>query len=244
MCRRFTRKKKPQQLVLPFKVEGEIPVLEPSYNVAPSTDILSVVREQDSNRFRVFKWGLVPGWAKEPAKFKGMDNARSETAHDKPSFREPFRKRRCLIVADGFYEWRAESPDSNSRGTSKGKTVKQPYYFQLSSGEPFAFAGIYDIWVPKREGYEGLRIESCALLTCEPNPLLEGIHDRMPVILPSEAYESWLNADTPVDELRELLRPYPESAMKRTRVSRYVNYSANDGPQCVEPIEEEAKLFE
>lgn len=147
-----------------------------------------------------FLWGLIPSWSKEP---KGFMNARPETVEDKPSFSESYQRRRCLIPADGFYEWKR-----------MGKT-KQPYYFQLTGETPFAFAGIWDEW-----RNDGISIASCSIITTTPNDLLAAIHDRMPVILTSEAQDAWLHSDTRIAELRKLMVPFPSHAMKSHPVSQ------------------------
>jgi putative SOS response-associated peptidase YedK len=163
------------------------------------------------------RWGLIPSWSKEP---KGIINARCETLDQKPSFSESFERRRCLIPADGFYEWKRD-----------GKT-KQPYYFQLTDGAPFYFAGILDQW---RHGDES--ITSCAIITTTPNELLETIHDRMPVILPAHTHEAWLSGDTQPMELLSFLNPFPAPEMKSYPVSQEVNRATAEDPRLVEPVE-------
>ena len=163
------------------------------------------------------RWGLIPSWSNEP---KGIINARSETLDQRPSFSESFERRRCLIPADGFYEWQRS-----------GKS-KQPYYFQLKDEEPFYFAGIWDEWRGSEES-----ITSCAIITTTPNELLETIHDRMPVILPAPAQEAWLRGDTQPMELLSLLKPFPATAMKSYPVSQQVNAAKVEDAQLVEPIE-------
>ena len=162
-------------------------------------------------------WGLVPSWSNEP---KGIINARCETLDQKPSFGESFERRRCLIPADGFYEWKRS-----------GKS-KQPYYFQLQDESLFYFAGIWDQW---RRGDES--ITSCAIITTTPNELLETIHDRMPVILPPETHEAWLQDATSPVELLSFLSPFPATAMKSHPVSQRVNHAQAEDAHLVEPIE-------
>ena len=150
-----------------------------------------------------------------------MINARSETAAEKPSFRAAFRRRRCLIVADGFYEWQ------------KQNGAKQPFFIHLRDARPFAFAGLWEHW----EGPDDSIIESCTLLTCNPNDFLRTVHNRMPVILDPGDYDLWLDQQVQDPErLHPLLRPYPAREMEAYPVSRFVNKPANDSPQCIEPL--------
>lgn len=212
MCGRFTLRT-PRR----FKDVAELPptTLVPRYNIAPSQEILAVIGTEDEQRLTALVWGLVPSWSGEP---KGIINARSETLESKPSFSESFQRRRCLIPADGFYEWKR-----------KGKS-KQPYYFQLEDESEFAFAGIWDVW--KKVGRS---ITSCAIITTAPNELLAAIHDRMPVILKTEAQEKWLRDSGP-DELMQLLKPFPAEAMKSFPVSKQVNHAQVEEPSLVEPV--------
>ena len=209
--------------------------LRPRYNVAPSQDV-AVVRAADpgsrsgtgdGRTLAMLRWGLIPAWARDPAIGHRLINARSETAAEKPSFREAYRNRRCLIPADGFYEWQR-----------RGKT-RQPWLFGLSNRAPFAFAGLWERWtVPAgtaltgslAERSAGDAIETCTILTTAANETVAPVHGRMPVILPPEAYGPWLAAeDVP-------LAPYPADAMTAHPVSTVVNRPANDDPRCVEPI--------
>jgi putative SOS response-associated peptidase YedK len=157
--------------------------------------------------------GLIPSWTKDPSKSAPLINARADTVADKPSFRSAFKRRRCLIPADGYYEWKAAGRQ------------KQPYLFEIHGGEPFVFAGI---WEACRT------IESCAIITTSANELASQFHDRMPVILSPNDYDAWLDPDN--TEASKLLTPYPASEMTATAVSTYVNKVANEGPQCVEPV--------
>lgn len=169
------------------------------------------------------QWGLVPSWSTESS---GLINARAETLEEKPSFAESFLRRRCLVPADGFYEWKRS-----------GKW-KQPYFFQLQDESQFAFAGIWDRWER-----DGLSIASCAIITTTPNELLAEIHDRMPVILSASDQEAWLRNDADPRELKALLAPYPAGAMKSFPVSEKVNSALVDEPQLVEPIELQPELM-
>lgn len=214
MCGRFTLRT-PRR----FRETGsDLPAatLLPRYNIAPSQEILAVIGSEDERRVSALVWGLVPHWSGEP---KGIINARSETLQTKPSFSESFQSRRCLIPADGFYEWKRQ-----------GKS-KQPYYFQLEDESQFAFAGIWDEWKKA-----GVSMTSCAIITTTPNELLATIHDRMPVMLGPDAQDKWLRDSGP-DELMKLLRPFPGEAMKSFPVSKQVNHTQIDEPSLVEQVE-------
>jgi putative SOS response-associated peptidase YedK len=196
------------------------PETPPWYNIAPSQDVPAVIqnRETAAREYRPFRGGLVPSWAKDPTIGNRMINARSETAATKPTFRKPLRERRCLILADGFYEWKREG------------ARKQPSCIKLRDGEPFAFAGLWDRWHPK--GRQPL--ETCTILTTTPNELVQPIHDRMPVILPSSAYSVWLDPTVrDVEPLQALLTPYPAAEMIAYPVSTRVNTPAYDSPECI-----------
>src|SRR6266404_5366494 len=172
---------------------SELPFLAPRYNIAPTQDVPVIVERGASRELALFQWGLIPSWSKEP---KGFINARAETLEEKPSFSESFQRRRCLIVADGFYEW------------ARSGRWKQPYYFQLNDERPFAFAGIWDGWRSDKTS-----IESCAIITTTANEILSPIHTRMPCILNPESYDEWLSADARIEHMRKLLVPYPPSEM-------------------------------
>jgi putative SOS response-associated peptidase YedK len=193
----------------------------PRYNVAP-TDQIPIVRidPRDGEReLTMARWGLIPFWMKEKPKVPHI-NARAETVHKLPLFREAFAKRRCLIPATGFYEWQQRSDG------------KQPYRFRRKDLEPFAFAGIWEF-----TRLNGEEILSAAMIVGEPNPLVGGVHDRMPVMLLPEDYDAWLGPTTSPDDLRTLLRPYDESLMEAYAVSRKVNSVKNDTEECIEPID-------
>ncbi len=208
-----------RRLVEQFGIDEYPASLAPSYNVAPTREVAAVLVEDDKRRLEMLRWGLIPSWAKDPAVGNRMTNARSETAEEKPSFRSAFKRRRCLILADGFYEWQK---------TGDGK---QPYYIRLQNGSPFAFAGLWEVW----DKY-GEEIRSCTILTTDANSLVGEVHHRMPVILPSEEYGLWLDPDMgEAEPLLDLLRPYPSDVMEAYPVSRRVNKPSNDEPGCVEP---------
>ena len=208
MCGRFTLKRSDR-----IKVGGlnhfDFDDFIPRYNIAPSQDILTVVEGASAREARLLQWGLIPSWSKEA---KGIINARVETIEDKPSFKESFERRRCLILADGFYEW------------ERNGKISQPYYFQMKDGAPFAFAGIWDRW---RSGDRS--ITSCAIITTTANELLAEIHTRMPVILRPESYDLWLNENSRAADLKDLLVPFPATEMTSHPVGYDVNDVKNDG---------------
>jgi putative SOS response-associated peptidase YedK len=222
MCGRFTITLEPaffqQELDL-----GSIPVeWVPRYNAAPRQNI-PVVRDAESRNVAMLRWGLIPSWAKDPEIGMRMINARSETLLEKPSFRSALAKRRCLILADGFYEWQK----SDQHGAPKA-----PFYFQLKDGKPFAFAGLWESWHPA----EGEEIQSCTIITCQPNDLVAQVHNRMPVILDRSNCYDWLTAK-PVPELQAMLLPYPPEKMTARPVSQWVNNPRLDDERCVQPLE-------
>ena len=216
MCGRFTLKK-PRRIN--FGGAGKIDFfqLTSRYNIAPSQEVVTIVERRGERCAELFKWGLIPSWSREP---KGFINARAETVCDKASFKESFERRRCLIPADGFFEWQRS-----------GKWI-QPYYFQMRDESPFAFAGIWDSW---SNGVES--VNSCAIITTEANELLATIHDRMPVILLPSGYEEWLSDSARTDYLMSLLEPYPSEEMKSYPVSSKVNFPDLDEEDLVKQVE-------
>lgn len=228
MCGRY-RLTRAEKMAQKFEADfaGE---LQPRYNIAP-TQPVPVVRTTSSRRtITSMRWGLIPSWATDPS--SAQINARTETILEKPSFKESFERRRCLIPADGFYEWRR-----------RGKT-KQPFHFGLKDDSLFAFAGIWDRW----KDSNGAGIESCAILTTTPNELMQDVHDRMPVIVGEQDYVAWLNTP-PADSQRltDLLLPYGAELMRRYPVSTLVNYAENEIPACAVEVPElgsaQATLF-
>jgi putative SOS response-associated peptidase YedK len=219
MCGRFTLKS-PRRLGFAAAAAGtsQLPALTllPRYNIAPSQEILAVIGSEDERRLSAFVWGLIPSWSDEP---KGFINGRAETLELKRSFSESFQRRRCLIPADGFYEWKRKAKS------------RQPYYFQLRDESQFAFAGIWGEW--RRDGRS---INSCSIITTSPNELLAEIHNRMPVMLTPDAQDKWLRDSGP-EELMKLLVPFPAEEMKSFPVSKQVNQAKIDEPSMVEPIE-------
>jgi putative SOS response-associated peptidase YedK len=220
MCGRFTLKSNQRAVAEAF--DGVTPPLElpPRYNIAPSQPV-AVIANTDEKVVDYFIWGLIPSWAKDGKIGNRLINARSETVAEKPSFRTAYRRRRCLILADGFYEWQKNSDKS-----------KTPVYIQLKSQNPFAFAGLWEEWFSPH----GDRVLSCTIITTMPNQLMAPIHNRMPVILPPESYNRWLIPDEqPVKVLQPLLKPFPSEFMTAYPVSTYVNNPRNDSQQCIVP---------
>jgi len=223
MCGRFTLRTPAAELVDLFRLL-QVPELQPRYNIAPTQPVAAVKAiDSAANELTFLQWGLIPSWAKDPKIGSRMINARGETAASKPSFRAAFKRRRCLIAADGFYEWQ-----------KMGGRIKQPVYITMKNEEPFAFAGLWEHW----EAADGSAIDSCTIITTAANPLLAEIHDRMPVILPEDAYGRWLDPQQEnKDALQPLLKPYPSDEMKMSPISTLVNNPRNDVAECVEAIE-------
>jgi len=198
---------------------GERPNLPPRYNVAP-TQPIPIVRLRDGKRsFALVRWGFVPAWVKDPKAFSLLINARGETALDKPSFRNGMRRRRCLIPADGFYDWRDGTP-------------RRPYFVRSKSGGPIAFAGLWETW----SGPNGKEVDTAAIVTTRANRLLAAIHDRMPVIVPAEAFDLWLDcARVDAATAAALITPAPEELLEYYEVSPAVNRVANDSEALIVP---------
>ena len=228
MCGRFTMAIDAQHLQLKLNL-GEMPEpWEKRYNIAPS-QYIPTVPFADSRNVVYMRWGLVPFWAQDPAIGNRMINARAETVAEKPAFRASFKNKRCLILADGFYEWQKAS----------GGKASTPYYFSLKSGDPFAFAGLWDDWEPKgvssEPGIPGLT--TCTLITTEANRIVAPVHPRMPVILTKETMWDWLQAETQTEKLA-LLKPLDPDLMRAWPVGREVNSPRNDDPDLLIPIED------
>ena len=227
MCGRFTQRLSWAELHELMDLIGAPLNLQPRYNIAPSQDVAVLRATANGRRLSMLRWGLIPAWAKDPAIGHKLINARAETAAEKPSFRTAFRHRRCLIPADGFYEWQRRT------GT------RQPWLFTLRNGAPFAFAALWERWtVPDgavlsgslSQRSPGDTVETCTILTTAANDAVAPIHGRMPVILPPDAYGPWLSGDDIP------LAPYPAHDMTAHPVSTHVNRPANDDPRCVEAI--------
>ncbi|HKK07671.1 MAG TPA: SOS response-associated peptidase, partial [Gemmatimonadota bacterium] len=198
--------------------------LGPRFNIAPTQDILVVRPSQGSDGGRELaraRWGLLPGWVDDPGDFPTLINARSESARTKPSFRDAFRSRRCLVPADGFYEWK------------KTGSGKQPWLVRRRDDRLFAFAGLWDRW---ERGDR--RVDSATILTTSPSELLAFLHDRMPVILPEARWSAWMDPDLPAAEAEDLLVPYGGDDLEAYEVSRHVNSPTHDDPACVRPADD------
>ncbi len=218
MCGRYTVTSAPEALRALFRY-AEQPNFPPRYNIAP-TQPIAIVRLMDGKRqFALVRWGLLPSWVKDPAAFSLLINARGESVCDKPAFRNAMKRRRCLIPADGFYEWQAAGPR------------KQPFYVRARSGAPLAFAGLWETWI----GPNGEEIETAAIVTTKANRTLAPIHDRMPVIVPPEAFDLWLDGATVDAKTAEaLIRPAPDDLLEAYPVSAAVNRTANDNPKLLD----------
>jgi putative SOS response-associated peptidase YedK len=224
MCGRYRLSRRKQIIEEYFDTADWQEDWNPRYNIAPTQQI-PIVRQNPKEPVRqisLMKWGLIPSWAKDSSVAAKMINARSETASTKPAFREALKSRRCLIPADGFYEW-----------ARTGKT-KQPYCFEVNGGELFAFAGLWDRWKDPSGGW----VKTCSILTTTPNAVTSAIHDRMPVILDPDAYDLWLDPGMKdADAASELLKPYDARQMRGYPVSTRINRVANDDEECSRPVE-------
>jgi putative SOS response-associated peptidase YedK len=217
MCGRFTLATPNQTIAEAFELESA-PVLKPRYNIAPTQPVAAVRTGPSGRELVMLHWGLIPSWAKDVEIGARMINARAETVAEKPAFRRPFRSRRCLILADGFYEWRRDGER------------KQPYFITMKDRRPFAFAGLWDRWAAAG----GDRVESCTIITTTPNGVLAPIHDRMPAILPPVAQATWLDATVEESErLQSLLQPFDAAEITAYPVSPRVNNPRNDDQDCI-----------
>jgi putative SOS response-associated peptidase YedK len=227
MCGRFTLIRPADVLRKLTWIAHPPPDLAARYNIAPTQPVLSVLNNP-SDRFDYLSWGLVPSWAKEPSIANKMINARAETLTDKPAFQKALRRRRCLILADGFYGWTMES----APGASK------PMYVQMKDHLPFALGGLWEDWAsPDGNGTE---VMSCTIITTRPNALMDSFQDRMPVIIPPDCYLDWLDRDEKRPaELEAYWQPYPADEMEARPISTYVNSAKNEGPKCIESPAEE-----
>lgn len=220
MCGRFTLTLDPGEIQQLLDLGPFIHIVQPRYNIAP-TQPVPIVKDLVTKSVELYRWGLVPFWADDPNIGSRMINARSETVHEKPSFRAAFKHRRCLILADGFFEWYA---------AEKG-AVKTPYLFKLKNDRPFTFAGLYEHW----QSPEGGELHTCTILTCSPNELIGQYHNRMPVMLGEGDRWAWLEPEADQATLLDLLLPYPAEEMKGFAVSREVNSPQNDRPEILKP---------
>ena len=222
MCGRFSQTASPGVIAQQFEITDR-PLFTPRYNIAPSQPIAAIRIDSDTTtrKLVMLRWGLIPSWAKDPKIGSQCINAKAETVAEKPSFRSAFKKRRCLVVATGFYEWQVQ------------ERTKQPMWIGLRSKLPFAFAGLWEHWKPA----EGVPLETCTIITTEPNDLMAPIHNRMPVILSPASYDQWLDPTfQQTESLKALLRPYPSEELTAYPVNTLVNNPRHDAPQCLEPV--------
>lgn len=222
MCGRFALRSSIKELAEALEVTSvKIKEERARYNIAPTQGIVAAREEGGERELVTLRWGLVPGWTKDPSIGTRLINARSETVAEKPAFREALRRRRCLIPVSGFYEWKREG------------TRKQPFYFRMKNEQPFAFAGLWEHW----EGQDNEAIESCTILTTEANEVLAPVHDRMPVIVAPENYELWLDPTmNKAERLEPLLRPFTAAEMTAHPVSLSVNNPRYDGEDLLAPL--------
>jgi len=222
MCGRFVLTSDAKAIQQQFDLDTVPDTMQARYNIAP-TQPIAVISNENSKALDFFQWGLIPSWSKDPTIGSKMINARGETVDEKPSFRSAFKRRRCLIPANGFYEW-------TKSGSSKTKT---PVFVHLDNQALFAFAGLWETW----HSPEGDEIRTCTIITTEPNDLVKPLHSRMAVILDEEDYDLWLSPDElPADALKPLLRPYSSERMNVYEVSTLVNKPTNDVPECIVPV--------
>jgi putative SOS response-associated peptidase YedK len=224
MCGRYSQRQSAEIIAQAFQVDN-VPPLKPRYNIAPTQSVPTILQLSTSTnrQLKMLHWGLIPSWAKDSKMGSKLINARAETVAEKPSFRSAFRQRRCLVLADGFYEWQQQEDKQ-----------KQPFYFRMSDEHPFAFAGLWEHWEDKDTGKT---IESCTLLTTEPNELMQSVHNRMPVILEPKNYDIWLDPEVKNPELLQpFLHPYPAEEMTSFPVSKAVNKPSNDTAECINSL--------
>lgn len=230
MCGRFSLTVPERFFSRTFAIQN-VPEMQPDYNIPPGVDIWAVRSHSGSQTAKVarLRWGLIPHWAKDSKIGNSLINARAETAAEKPAFRDSLSSRRCLIPADGFFEWKRD-----------GKR-RTPYYIHQKDHQPFAFAGLWDRWIAPN----GRPLETCTILTTEPNNLMRPLHNRMPVILDETKMAGWLQDPYPISEIRELFLPYPSDQLEAYPVSVLVNHPENNDPSCLEKTQilEQEELF-
>jgi putative SOS response-associated peptidase YedK len=230
MCGRYVSSSAPDELARYFGAEPPEALLEPNFNVAPTTDVYAVLGRDGHRRMGTLRWGLVPFWAKDPSVGSRMINARAEGVADKPAFRRAFERRRCLLPADGFYEWQVVP----------GRKAKQPYFVHRADGEPVAFAALWERWSDPADA-DGAPLYTCCLITTDANADMARIHDRMPVLLPPSAWDRWLDpTERDVPALLQLLTPAPVGLLELRAITTAVNDVRNQGPQLLDPAPTEA----
>lgn len=226
MCGRYVSVSSPTILAERFHVEAVRtgPAVDPNYNVTPRAEVPVVAESQGERVLDLVRWGFVPPWAKTIAVGDRMINARAEGLVTSNAYKRAFERRRCIVPADGFYEWQ----------TVEGRKARQPWFIRRRDGEPLAFAGLWSVWHDRAQGDDAPRIRSCTIITTEPNDLMREIHDRMPVILPESQWDTWLDAENhDVGALGQLLVPAPSEELERWPVTMLVNKPVNNGPELL-----------
>lgn len=218
MCGHFTLTLDPDELQELLGLGPFMQMYQPRYNIAP-TQPIAIVRDPDKKPVELFVWGLVPSWSKDISIGSRMINARAETVSEKPSFRSAFKRQRCLILADGFFEW----------SSLESSAPKTPFYFQIDNGIPFTFAGLYEVW----RSPEGDELPTCTIITCPSNQLVRKYHNRMPVILPAETRWDWLDSNMTQAALLDMLKPFGPDTISVRPVSRALNSPKNNGPELL-----------
>jgi len=220
MCGRFALVSTPEKLAHHFNLKRKV-TIEPRYNIAPSQPVVIIREETTGNKLSAVRWGLIPHWAKDEKIGNKLINARAETVQEKPSFRDAFKSRRCLIPATGFFEWKHHG------------RMKQPYFIKMKNGGLFAMAGVWESW----RSPDGKVIESCSIITTEANGIVGKIHDRMPVIIPAQSYGLWLSSASNGQSFLEYLKPHSPFTMTSYPVSSMVNQVKNEGEVCIRKID-------
>lgn len=220
MCGRFALGSTPEKLAHHFNLKRKV-TIEPRYNIAPSQPVVIIREETTGNKLSEVRWGLIPHWAKDEKIGNKLINARAETVQEKPSFRDAFKSRRCLIPATGFFEWKHHG------------RMKQPYFIKMKNGGLFAMAGVWESW----RSPDGKIIESCSIITTEANGIVGKIHDRMPVIIPAQSYGLWLSSASNGRNFLEYLKPHSPFKMTSYPVSSMVNQVKNEGEVCIRKID-------
>ncbi len=238
MCGRYVSVSSPTILAERFDVEEiRVEVTEPSYNVTPRADVPAVAqgRANGPRVLDLLRWGLVPSWAESLAIGDRQINARAERIRTANAYKRAFARRRCIMPADGFYEWQAIT--AATEGTSRAKKkIKQPWFFRRRDGEPLAFAGVWEIWHDPAQGDDAPRLRTSSIITTRANELVAPVHERMPVVLPESAWVEWLDRENhDVDTLHRLLVPAPVDELEAWPVTMLVNKPENNGPELVEP---------
>lgn len=222
MCGRFALRRLPQQMLLDLRAD-DVPALEPRFNVAPTQDVAVVRTVHQRREVAMLHWGLIPAWADDPKIGARMINARCETVHCKPAFKRAFERRRCLVLADGYYEW------------ERIGSRKQPYLITLEDERPFCMAGLWERWYGHGSAKLEMPLESCTIITTDANPQIASLHERMPVILDEPDWDCWLDPNvTGTNTLRPRLAPYAGDDMSMRKVSTYVNNAHHEGDACVQ----------